>query len=426
VSRGRRSWTGRPGPVADASPQGRGWRRGGTARLVAVLLVAVNLRGAIAAVGPVLPELRADLALSATTAGLLTTLPVLCFAALAPAAAWVGRRVGTAAALLGSLVALAAGTVLRVLDGAPVLLAGTFVIGAAMTVGNVLLPVVVKREFLGRAGTVTGMYTAALAAGAALTAALSAPVAAVGGWRLGLAVWAPLALVAAVVWVAVGRSAGAWTPDVVPDPSCHAGSSAVRVWRAPVAWAVTVVLAMQSALYYALTTWLPTLLTEDLALDVGTAALAASAFQVLGIPGAVAVPALLGRWRSQVGLAGAVAAGWAVVPVGLLLWPAAWPVWILVGGVAQGAGISLAFALVVLRSADDEVVRRVSGMSQLVGYSVGAAAPLVVGGLYAASGGWTAPLLLLLGVAAAFCVAGSVAGRPVVLGDAVAARDGQP
>ncbi len=390
--------------------------------MAAVLLVALNLRGAIAAVGPVLPELRSDLALSATTAGLLTALPVLCFAALAPAAAWVGRRLGTGAALLGSLVALAAGTALRVLDGASVLLAGTFVVGAAMTVGNVLLPVVVKGGFGPRAGAVTGLYTAALAAGAALTAALSAPVAELGGWRLGLAVWAPLPLLAAAVWMAVGRSTpGAdGRPEPVPAPP---GSAALRVWRAPVAWAVSVVLALQSALYYALTTWLPSLLTEDLALTAGTAALAASAFQVLGIPGAVAVPALLGRWRSQVGLAIAVAAGWAVVPAGLLLWPAAWPAWVVIGGLAQGAGISLAFALVVLRSADDEVVRRVSGMSQLVGYSVGAAAPLAVGGLYAVTGGWGAPLLLLVGVAVALGVAGSVAGRPAVLGGA---RAGQP
>jgi CP family cyanate transporter-like MFS transporter len=401
-------------------------RRDDAARLAAVLLVALNLRGAIAAVGPVLPELRADLGLSAASAGLLTALPVLCFAVLAPAAAWAGRRLGTDAALIGSLLVLAAGTVLRVLDGAPVLLLGTFVVGAAMTVGNVVLPVVVKREFRERAGVVTGMYTAALAAGAALTAALSAPVAAVGGWRLGLAVWAPLALVAAAVWVAVGRSAGATASDGMPRAADRCSTSAVRVWRAPVAWAVTVVLAMQSALYYALTTWLPSLLTEDLAVEVGSAALAASVFQVLGIPGAMAVPALLGRWGNQVGLAIAVAVGWAVLPVGLLLWPGAWPVWVVVGGLAQGAGISLAFALVVLRSADDEVVRRLSGMSQLVGYSTGAAAPLAVGGLYAATGGWTAPLLLLLAVAAALCVAGSVAGRRVDLGGDAVTRAGQP
>ncbi|NEK84981.1 MFS transporter [Blastococcus saxobsidens] len=387
--------------------------RGGALRLAAVLLVALNLRGAIAAVGPVLPQLRADLDLSPAAAGLLTTLPVLCFAALAPAGAWLGRRVGTGTAVLAGMVAVALGTVLRVLGGPPLLFAGTFLVGAAMTVGNVLLPVVVKREFGPRAGTVTGLYTAALAAGAALTAAFTAPIAVLGGWEPALAVWAVLAVVAAVVWAGVfPRQVAAVVPGATaPPPAVPAA-----VWRSPVAWAVTAVLAMQSALYYAVTTWLPSLLVEDLALDLGTAAIAASAFQVLGIPGALVVPALLGRWRGQSGPAAVVALAWGVLPAGLLLWPAAWPVWVAVGGVAQGAGISLAFALVVLRSADDGVVRRLSGMSQLVGYGVGAVAPLAVGALYSATGGWAAPLALLVAVAVAHGAAGVVAGRPRVLG----------
>jgi MFS transporter, CP family, cyanate transporter len=270
------------------------------------------------------------------------------------------------------------------------------------------------------------MYTGALAAGAALTAALTAPVAAVGGWRFGLAVWAPLALVAVAVWAVAWRSPPAPSGDTagrgrVPGSSSGPRSSAVRVWRSPVAWAVTGVLAMQSALYYAFTTWLPSLLIEDLDLDPGTAALAASAFQVLGIPGALLMPALLDRWRGQAGLGIAVAVGWALVPAGLLLWPGVWPVWILLGGVTQGAGISLAFALVVLRSADDEVVRRLSGMAQLVGYGLGAGAPLAVGGLYALTGGWAAPSALLLVLAGAMAVAGAAAGRPVSLGHSTSA-----
>ncbi|CCG03853.1 MFS transporter [Blastococcus saxobsidens] len=387
--------------------------RSDAARLAAVLLAALNLRGAIAAVGPVLPELRADLDLSPEAAGLLTTLPVLCFAVLAPAGAWLGQRLGTGTAVLAGLVTVAVGTVLRVLGGPPLLFAGTFLVGAAMTVGNVLLPVVVKREFGRRAGIVTGLYTAALAAGAALTAAFTAPIAALGGWRLGLAVWAVVALVAAVGWVAVfpPRDPAVPVPEAIP-PS---GVPTV-VWRSPVAWAVTAVLAMQSALYYAVTTWLPSLLAEDLGVDLATAAFAASAFQVLGIPGALAIPALLGRWRGQTGLAAAVALAWGVLPAGLLIWPAAWPAWVIVGGVAQGAGISLAFALVVLRSADDGVVRRLSGMSQLVGYGVGAAAPLAVGALYSATGGWAAPLALLVAVAAAHGAAGVVAGRSRAIG----------
>lgn len=403
-----------PDPSPEArSPSRSGLRlaRGEALTLVAVLLAGLNLRGAIAAVAPVLPELRADLGLAPATAGLLTTLPVLCFALLAPASAWLGRVVGARTAVLGGLVAIAAGSVLRVLDGPAVLLAGTFVVGAGMTVGNVLLPVVVKAEFPDRAGAVTGMYTAALAGGAALTTALTAPVAVLWGWRAGLAVWALLALLAAGVWLLASGSSAArsFRPG-------FRSSGTVRVWRSPVAWAVTVVLAMQSALYYAVTAWLPTLLIDDAGLTLRTASLAASVFQVLGIPGALVVPVVLGRLRDQRGLALAVATGWGLVPLGLLLAPGAWPLWIALGGLAQGAGISLAFALVPLRAADADAVTRLSAMSQLVGYGVGAVGPLAVGALYAGTGGWAVPLILLMGVAAAMGAAGVMAGRAGTVG----------
>ena len=381
--------------------------------LVAVLMVGLNLRGAIAAVSPVLADIRAELGLTPAVAGLLTTLPVLCFAALAPASAWAGRRVGARRAVLLGLLALAAGTVLRVLGGTWLLLAGTVVVGAAMTVGNVLLPVLVKRDFGSGAGTTTGLYTAALAGGAALTAALTAPAAQLWGWRAALAVWAVLALVTAVVWQAAGRRAPA--ADAVPPPAPTADDR-VRVWRHPVAWAATLLLGTQSIAYYSTTAWLPTLLTEDAGTSTATAALAASLFQVLGIPAALAVPALIGRRPGQTWLALAVATSWGALFAGLLLAPSAWLLWTVAGGLAQGAGISLAFTVLVLRAADADVVRRLSSMSQLVAYTMGAAGPFAVGALYAAAGGWTVPLLLMVAVCAGMAVSGWLAGRPVLIG----------
>jgi CP family cyanate transporter-like MFS transporter len=374
--------------------------------LAGVLLAGFNLRGAIAAVSPVLPDVRAELGLSTTVAGLLTALPVLCFAALAPAAAWFGRRLGPERAVLVGLVTLTAATVLRVLDGAPVLLAGTFVIGAAMTVGNVLLPPVVKRDFGARAGTVTGLYTATFAAGAAAAAALTAPIAGRWGWRTGLACWAAPALVACVVWALASRGAPA---RVLASGVAQAG---IRVWRLPLAWAVSGILALQSGLYYAVTAWLPSLLADQLGGGPGAAgATAASLFQILGIPGTLVVPVLVGRWSGQRGLGLAVVAGWVILLVGLLAAPAAWPVWAVVGGLAQGAGLSLAFTLQVLRSADDDQARRLSGMAQLVGYSGGAVGPLAVGALVALSGGWTLPVVVLLVLAVGYAALALVAGR---------------
>jgi MFS transporter, CP family, cyanate transporter len=386
--------------------------------LAAVLLVAVNLRGAIAAVSPVLPEMRADLGLSPSLVSLVTTLPVLCFAAAAPAAAWFGRRMGAGRSVLWALLLLAVATVARVLGGSAVLLAGTVAIGLAMTVGNVLLPPVVKGRFGADAGRVTGLYTAALAAGAALTAALTAPIAELWGWRVALACWAVLALVAAVLWqVAVGRAGPARPTRVAPASTVgDRGPAGPSVWRHPVAWAVGLLLALQTMLYYAVTTWLPTVLVDQVHASVATGAAAASLFQLVGIAGALLVPALIGRRRGQVGLGLVVGAAWVVLFAGLLGWPAGWVLWVTVGGLAQGAGVALSFTVIVLRAHDESAARRVSGMAQLVGYGIGATGPLLAGGLYGATGGWGVPLAALAGISVCWAAVAAVAGRPVTIG----------
>jgi len=393
-------------------------RRSSALLLAAVLLVGVNLRGALAAVSPVLPEMRGDLHLSPSLISLVTTLPVLCFAAAAPVAAWFGQRTGARPAIFSALLLLAVATAGRVLGGSAVLLAGTVAIGLAMTIGNVLLPSVVKREFGAGAGRVTGLYTAALAAGAALTAALTAPIAQRWGWRVGLAGWALLALIgAALWWVAQNRpgarpgqlsgTAAAADPEPAPGPS---------VWRHPVAWAVGLLLALQTLLYYAVTTWLPTVLVDRLHVSVSTGAAAASLYQLVGILGALLVPALIGRSRGQVGLGLVIGAGWTVLFLGLLAWPGGWPLWVAVGGLAQGAGVALSYIVIVLRAHDEGAARRLSGMAQLVGYGLGATGPLLAGWLYGATGGWIAPLAVLGGLGVCWAGIAAVAGRPITLG----------
>ena len=203
--------------------------------LAAILLVGLNLRGSIAAVSPVLPDIRADLHMSAGTAGLLTSLPVLCFALGAPGAVWLGRRLGIYRALLVGCLVIALATLLRPYAGTWLLLATTVVLGLAMTVGNVLMPVAVKRDFGSAAGRITGVSTASLSTGAALAAGLTAPLSVWLGWRHALAVWAVLAVVAMVALSGPARASHA--PSAATAPAPRAGSTGLRT--DPVAWAVT-------------------------------------------------------------------------------------------------------------------------------------------------------------------------------------------
>ncbi|MFK5634107.1 MFS transporter [Ornithinimicrobium sp. LYQ103] len=253
--------------------------------------------------------------------------------------------------------------------------------------------------------------------GAALAAALTAPLSEPAGWRVGLAAWVVLPVLALLVW---------WPGVVVPERTTTAGApgrptarahpagaphTSRSVWRQPMAWAVALTLGFQSALYYSLTSWLPTLLREDLGLAREAAGTAMSVFQLLAIPSTLVVPVLCRRGTSQSWLGALVALGWAVMVVGLLEVPQWWLLWCVVGAFAQGSGISLAFTLAVLRARDAETVRGLSGMSQLIGYGLGAAGPIVLGAVSATTGSWDVPLLVLLVLSGGLLLSAAVAGR---------------
>lgn len=269
------------------------------------------------------------------------------------------------------------------------MLTGTAVIGVGMIIGNVLVPVVIKREFAD-AGRVTGLYTVTLAGGAALTAALVAPASTFGGWRPGLAV---LPVATLVVWLlAVARH------DAGPVRVVGASVGTTRTasaWRQPMAWMVSLTLGFQSALYYSLTTWMPTMLRDDPDLGRQAAGNAMSVFQLLAVPAILLIPVLCRVRPNQAWLGVLVGGGWLVTVGGFLLAPQWWLLWCIVGALTQGAGISLCHTLVVLRARDSETVRRLGAMTQLVGYSLGALGPILLGALNGATGAWSIPLLVL-------------------------------
>ncbi|HEX8201949.1 MAG TPA: MFS transporter, partial [Isosphaeraceae bacterium] len=261
--------------------------------LVAILLLAANLRPAITSVAPLIERIRDDAGVSNGVAGLLTALPLLAFAALSPVAPRLSRRFGAERALIGSMLALCGGIVLRSLGtGLAPLFVGTAVLGAAIAIGNVLLPGLVKREFPGRAGAVTGAYTVALGTSAAVAAGASVPLTRLlgPGWQGPLALWAAPALLAAVAWVSVPRR-GARRPDISDPP--HA-SHVANLWRSPLAWQVTAFMGLQSLGYYATLTWLPEILREG-GTDAATAGWLLALSQAVAIVSMFAAPVAAGR-----------------------------------------------------------------------------------------------------------------------------------
>ncbi|NIJ05578.1 MFS transporter [Frigoribacterium faeni] len=397
---------------------------------LAIVLIALNLRGPIVATAPVLGQMSSDLGLSAVVAGLLTSIPVLCFALASPLASSLIVKVGAERAVTIGLAGVLLGTVLRALGTSSWLYVGTIVIGVAITVGNVVLPVIIRRDYTpDRAGFVTGIYTSALNVGSMITSLATAPIAAVVGWPVALLGWGLLAVLAAVVWavavgprVALGVGARAETAavdaggassvdvmtggiDVVGTAAHEADAEARRrpLLRRWTTWGLTLAFAGQAFAYYGLTAWMPTLLGDEVGLSRGAAGASSSVFQVMAVVGALGVPLLALRWRPSAVIA-LIGVLWTAMPLGLFFAPEHWLLWSIFGGAAQGGGITIIFIVIVRMATNGDDARRLSALVQGGGYAIASLGPLAIGGLHDASGGWELPMVgifvsvLVLGV----------------------------
>jgi MFS transporter, CP family, cyanate transporter len=402
--------------------------------VAALVLAALNLRPAVTSVGPVLEEVRAALGMSATVAGLLTSLPALCFALVGFAAPRLAHRYGAEGVIAAGAVVMAVGLATRPFaPGAPVFVALSAVALAGIALINVLLPVVVKQRFPDRVGAMTGLYSMALNVGASTAAAVTVPLARGfgGDWRAGLGAWAVLAAVAAPAWFLLARrrtvtapGAGVPAPATlapgvdVPAPDALAPDArvagvrvaGVRVTRNATAWALAVFFGLQAGAAYVIIGWLPQMF-RDAGLSAETAGLLFAVTSLLGVPLSFALSAVAGRLRNQSGLAAALAVCGLAGYAGLWAAPAtgAW-LWAVLLGLSNCA-FPLVLTMIGMRGRDGATVTRLSAFSQSTGYLLSMPVPILVGTLYQHSGGWRTPLTLMAVLMLLQLVAGLVAGR---------------
>ena len=378
-----------------------------TVALIALLLAAVNLRLAVTSIGPVLDEIRTGLRMSSTMAGLLTSVPVVCFATVGLAAPRLARRFGSARVIVAGLALLTAGLAARPYTGGAVLFLLLSVVAlAGIAVVNVLLPMIVKERFPTRVGTMTGLYSVALNLGATLAAAATVPLTAGwfgGDWRLGLACWAVLAAVALPAWLPLARVAQV-PQQTVEIP--HSGNLA----KNPIAWALAVYFGMQSTSAYVIIGWLPQIF-RDAGISAEQAGLLFATTSFLGVPLGLGLSALAGRLRSQSGIAATLAAFGIAGYAGLLWSPAAAPwLWAVLLGIVNTA-FPLVLTMIGLRGRSPATVVRLSAFAQGVGYLLAIPGPILVGWLHDHTDGWRVPLALMIGLMVPQLIAGVLAGR---------------
>lgn len=379
--------------------------------LAGILLVAVNLRPALASVGPLIEDIRQSTGLSNSLLGLLTTLPLIAFGIISTLTPLMTRRFGIGGTLLGAMALLATGVAMRMIDAIAALYLGTLFVGIAIALGNVLLPSIAKRNFNSRSGFITSLYSSAMATGASFAAGLSVPLADdLGlGWRISLGVWAIPAVIALVVW---------W-PQVSRLRRSEPNRSFLKAMRdlggSKLAWRVALFMGLQSLTFYVVLAWLPAILVSR-GHDTSFSGWMLALSQATGILGSLTIPVLAGRRVDQRGIVICLVLAEVIGLIGLLLPQMGMiALWVSIIGYVLGGSFGLALLFIVMRSPDSETATELSGMAQSIGYLVASTGPLLFGSLFDMTGAWTYPLLCLFVISAVKLLMGLGAGKPEML-----------
>ncbi|MFF8912289.1 CynX/NimT family MFS transporter [Streptomyces sp. NPDC015032] len=387
-------------------------------RLVAIglVLAALNLRPAITSLGSLLEEVQDGLHMSGSVAGVLTSVPPLCFAVFGVMAPRLARRFGPGAIVCVGMIAITAGLAIRPLVGGTAgFLAASALALMGIAVSNVLMPVIVKRWFPDRVGSMTGLYSMALALGTSLAAAVTVPMtSALGGsWRAGLGMWAVLAAAAILPWIPLVRE----RRDAPGRPAAHhRDAPELRITRSRTAWGLACFFGLQATAAYITMGWMPQIF-RDAGVSAGTAGVLLAVTMAMGVPLAFVIPRVAARMRNQGPIVVVLGVCGLTGYAGLYLAPAggAWA-WALLLGISNCA-FPLALTMIGMRSRSGAGVVRLSAFAQSTGYLISIPGPLLVGVLHQHSGGWGLPIALMAGLMVPQMAAGVLAGRDRTIED---------
>ncbi|PKD43535.1 CynX/NimT family MFS transporter [Rhodohalobacter barkolensis] len=376
--------------------------------ITAIAVIAFNLRPAIGAVGPLIYEIRLDTGLSNTLLGMLTTLPVLAFGIFSILTPFFTKKMGTEGTMTLALILLTAGLLIRIYPAHTALFAGTAVLGVGIALANVLLPGIVKKSFPNRYGLVTGIYSAMLGTGAAISSGISVPLSE-GlnfGWRWSLGFWAAMSFIALLIWLPQMRK----NIPVIANRSFR--SALKHLTTSGIALNVALFMGLQSLTFFIIVAWLPEILIER-GMETARAGLMLAIVQGSGVLGTFLMPAWASR-RQRQRLPVGILVGLEVISLLGLIFitdTTYTEFWASLLGISLGGCFGMALLFIVLRTKDSETANELSGMAQSAGYTLAAIGPALFGGLHDLIGNWTTPLMFLLIVSILKFWSGWISGR---------------
>lgn len=381
-----------------------------TLLLLGILVIASVLRVTFTSVAPLLNEIRVSFILSTTQIGTITTLPLLVFALFSPVSARLAHKFGIERCLFAGLILISVGIILRSTGILLMLWTGTFLIGLGISLGNVLLPGLIKQNFPTKVPHITGAYSLTMGVAAAIGSTLMIPISNRGfGWNGALLSLLAFPMLALLLWAPQIRH-----NQLMKDP--HNNEVQMRtLWRSPLAWQVTLFLGMNSLVYYMVVSWLPTILIGNGFSPEKAGSLHGLLQLSSAMPGLFIGP-ILSRLKDQSAVAILASLICTLSILGLCMLPSLAAVWVVIYGIGGGATIVLGLTFVSLRANTAKQASSLSGMSQSVGYLLAAFGPPSMGLLHDISGGWKLPLWCIIFLTIIMSIVGALAGRSLKIG----------
>ena len=368
-----------------------------------IILVSFCLRPSLTGVGPLIPQIRADMNLSNAWAGFLTTLPLLTFAGFSMVSSAIGNRLGNERAIFLGLIILAVGLYIRVQGGMFLLYFGTGLTGIGIVICNVLLIPLIKAKMPHIIGLMTSTYTTGLSLFAAVGTGVTIPLASKFGWKGSLLFWLLLVVLTLICWIPQIKSTG-------EIPKARDKGTGSNIWKSRLAWQVSMFMGLQSFIFYTLVAWLPDMLISK-GLSAANAGLTVSLMQVVGLGGTFLAPLVALKLKEQTVISMGLGIGYVL---GFLTFfsSSMWLIYLglTIVGFCLGASISMAYILIGLRTREKNTAS-LSGMSQSAGYFLAAVGPLLVGAIFDISVNWNLFIGLLILGGVAFTYLGSKVGR---------------
>jgi|SRR6185437_192877 len=345
-------------------------------------LVGACLRITVLAVPPVVPLLHADLHLSETGIGWLSSLPPMLFAIAAVPGALLIARCGMLPALLTGLLLSAAGSAARgAFASTASLFIATIVMGAGISIVQTVMPPLVRAWFPQRIGLATSVYTNGLLVGEVIPVGLTIPLVLPlvhQSWRLDFVVWS-VPVLAVMLLVRLG----ARRPGASGMARAHQSIPQRRWWpdwHDPLIWRLGLVLGSVNATYFVTNAFLPDLMIAAGRPDLVSSAL--TAINVGQLPASFLMLPLAERLVKQPWSYASTGLLATLCVVAMLVTRGYWIVfWAGLLGFTGAVTLILALALPSILSAADDVHRTTAGMFT-ISYSCAMVLSVIVGWLW--------------------------------------------